>query len=140
MFARATPVFNADQIDRLAEPRLQKSIARLLTALQAELSSVETEIDDAVRARSPGATRRTPLLGAGHLRQALDEVALQGHTPEDSQVSRLMKWGEARLRDMEEQLRPEQVEERLVEAKLFPAEGHNELHDPLGEPPTTGWL
>jgi len=34
---------------RLAEKRLQKSIARLLAALQKELSSLETDIDDAVR-------------------------------------------------------------------------------------------
>ena len=34
---------------RLANKRLQKSIARLLAALQKELSSLETDIDDAVR-------------------------------------------------------------------------------------------
>lgn len=34
---------------RLAGPRLQKSIARLLAALQKELSSLEADIDDAVR-------------------------------------------------------------------------------------------
>jgi transposase len=34
---------------RLAEKRLQKSIARLLAALQKELSSLEQDIDDAVR-------------------------------------------------------------------------------------------
>ena len=34
---------------RLTEKRLQKSIARLLAALQKELSSLETDIDDAVR-------------------------------------------------------------------------------------------
>ena len=34
---------------RLTEARLQRSIARLLAALQKELSSVETDIDDAVR-------------------------------------------------------------------------------------------
>jgi transposase len=34
---------------RLPERRLQKSIARLLAALQKELSSLETDIDDAVR-------------------------------------------------------------------------------------------
>ena len=34
---------------RLTEKRLQKSIARLLTALQKELSSLETDIDKAVR-------------------------------------------------------------------------------------------
>lgn len=34
---------------RLAEKRLQRSIARLLAALQKELSSLETDIDDAVR-------------------------------------------------------------------------------------------
>lgn len=34
---------------RLTEPRLQRSIARLLAALQKELSSLESDIDDAVR-------------------------------------------------------------------------------------------
>jgi transposase len=34
---------------RLAEKRLQKSIARLLAALQKELSSLETDLDEAVR-------------------------------------------------------------------------------------------
>jgi len=34
---------------RLIEKRLQKSIARLLAALQKELSSLETDIDEAVR-------------------------------------------------------------------------------------------
>src|SRR4051794_31795515 len=45
---------------RLTEKRLQKSIARLLAALQKELSSLEQDIDDAVRG-SPAwrATRRT---------------------------------------------------------------------------------
>jgi transposase len=37
---------------RLSEPRLQKSIARLLAALQKELSSLETDIDEAVRGSS----------------------------------------------------------------------------------------
>jgi transposase len=37
---------------RLTEPRLQKSIARLLAALQKELSSLETDIDEAVRGSS----------------------------------------------------------------------------------------
>ena len=44
---------------RLTEPRLQKSIARLLAALQKELSSLETDIDEAVRGSRPGARRRS---------------------------------------------------------------------------------
>lgn len=42
---------------RLTEKRLQKSIARLLAALQKELSALETEIDDAVRGCRPGAKK-----------------------------------------------------------------------------------
>ena len=46
---------------RLTEPRLQKSIARLLAALQKELSSLETDIDEAVRG-SPAWCEKEELL------------------------------------------------------------------------------
>ncbi len=46
---------------RLTEPRLQKSIARLLSALQKELSSIEADIDDAVR-NSPAWRAKEDLL------------------------------------------------------------------------------
>jgi transposase len=46
---------------RLSEPRLQKSIARLLAALQKELSSLETDIDEAVRG-SPAWREKEELL------------------------------------------------------------------------------
>jgi transposase len=48
---------------RLTEKRLQKSIARLLAALQKELSAVETEIDDAVRG-SPAWREKEDLLAS----------------------------------------------------------------------------
>ena len=51
----------------------------------------------------------------------------------------MMAWGEVRLGDMKEQLRPERVEGRLIQAKLFPTEGEDELHDPLGDPPSASW-
>jgi transposase len=44
---------------RLTGKSLQKSMTRLLAALQTELSALETDIDDAVRAPRPGATKRT---------------------------------------------------------------------------------
>ena len=46
---------------RLTEPRLQKSIARLLAALQKELSRLETDIDEAVRG-SPAWCEKEELL------------------------------------------------------------------------------
>jgi transposase len=46
---------------RLLEKRLQKSIARLLAALQKELSALESDIDDAVRS-SPAWREKTDLL------------------------------------------------------------------------------
>jgi transposase len=46
---------------RLSEPRLQKSIARLLAALQKELSSLEIDIDEAVRG-SPAWREKEELL------------------------------------------------------------------------------
>ena len=46
---------------RLSEPRLQKSIARLLAALQKELSSLEIDIDEAVRG-SPAWREKEKLL------------------------------------------------------------------------------
>lgn len=48
---------------RLTEKRLQKSIARLLAALQKELSSLETDIDEAVRG-SPTWREKEDLLAA----------------------------------------------------------------------------
>jgi transposase len=48
---------------RLTEKRLQKSIARLLAALQKELSSLETDIDDAVRG-SPAWREKEDLLAS----------------------------------------------------------------------------
>ena len=48
---------------RLTEKRLQKSIARLLAALQKELSSLETDIDEAVRG-SPAWREKEDLLAS----------------------------------------------------------------------------
>jgi transposase len=48
---------------RLADKRLQKSIARLLAALQKELSALETDIDDAVRG-SPAWREKEDLLAS----------------------------------------------------------------------------
>jgi transposase len=48
---------------RLTEPRLQKSIARLLAALQRELSTLDAEIDEAVRG-SPAWRAREDLLAS----------------------------------------------------------------------------
>jgi transposase len=48
---------------RLIEKRLQKSIARLLAALQKELSSLETDIDEAVRG-SPAWREKEDLLAS----------------------------------------------------------------------------
>jgi transposase len=48
---------------RLTEKRLQKSIARLLAALQKELSSLETDIDEAVRG-SPARREKEDLLAS----------------------------------------------------------------------------
>ena len=48
---------------RLSEPRWQRSIARLLTALQKELSEIETEIDDAMRG-SPAWREKEDLLAS----------------------------------------------------------------------------
>ena len=48
---------------RLTEKRLQKSIARLLAALQKELSSLETDIDEAVRG-SPAWCEKEDLLAS----------------------------------------------------------------------------
>jgi transposase len=48
---------------RLPERRLQKSIARLLAALQKELSSLETDLDDAVRG-SPAWREKEDLLAS----------------------------------------------------------------------------
>ena len=44
---------------RLTEKHLQKSIARLLAALQKELSSLETESTRRCAARRPGGRKRT---------------------------------------------------------------------------------
>ena len=48
---------------RLAEHRLQKSIARLLAALQKELTSLDADIDDAVRG-SPAWREKEDLLAS----------------------------------------------------------------------------
>jgi len=48
---------------RLSEKRLQKSIARLLAALQKELSALETDINDAVRG-SPAWREKEDLLSS----------------------------------------------------------------------------
>lgn len=48
---------------RLASPRLQKSLARLIAALQKELSSLETDLDEAVRG-SPAWRARENLLAS----------------------------------------------------------------------------
>ena len=44
---------------RMTVPHLRKSIVRLLKALERELASVDTDINDAVRGSLPGARRRT---------------------------------------------------------------------------------
>ena len=77
--------------------------------------------------------------GADDLRRALEELGGGDQTPGDGQVSRMMAWGQARLCGLEKQLQREAVEGRLSEAKLFPADGEDELHDPLGEPPPIKW-
>ena len=51
------------QREKRATPRLKKSIARLLTALKKELSSVDTDIDDAVRG-SPAWREKENLLAS----------------------------------------------------------------------------
>jgi transposase len=69
---------------RLPEKRLQQSIARLLAALQRELQSLETDIDDAVRA-SPAWREKEDLLasvpGIGKIvaRTLLAELPELGH-------------------------------------------------------------
>jgi len=77
--------------------------------------------------------------GADDLRRALTEIGSGLPAPGGSQVTRMMAWGETQLRQMEEQLQADRIEGRLTEAKLFPGEGEDELHDPLGELPVPRW-
>lgn len=53
----------------------------------------------------------------------------------DSSYSRMIEWVRARLDALQASVSADGIESQLVEQKLFPASGADELHDPLGEPP-----
>lgn len=53
----------------------------------------------------------------------------------DSSYSRMVGWVRARLDALQASVSADGIESQLVEQKLFPASGADELHDPLGEPP-----
>lgn len=68
---------------------------------------------------------------ANDLKAALGSVEINDANPE-AQINRMMAWGRTRLQQMEQQLQSDRIEERLSEAKLFPPDGADELHDPFG--------
>lgn len=53
----------------------------------------------------------------------------------DSSYSRMVGWVRARLDALQARVGADGIESQLVEQKLLPASGADELHDPLGEPP-----
>lgn len=53
----------------------------------------------------------------------------------DSSYSRMVGWVRARLDALQASVSADGIESQLIEQKLFPASGADELHDPLGEPP-----
>jgi hypothetical protein len=70
---------------------------------------------------------------AVQLRQWITRIASSEEIPEDSDLGRFVSWTRAELRNLENSIRPSRITEALGQSNLFPE--HDELHDPLGDPP-----
>jgi hypothetical protein len=70
---------------------------------------------------------------AVQLRQWISGIASSEDIPEHSDLGRLLTWTRAELMNLENSIHPSSIADALRQSNLFPE--HDELHDPLGDPP-----
>jgi hypothetical protein len=69
----------------------------------------------------------------GQLRQWITKFVGSEEISENSDLGRFVSWTRAELLNLENSMRPSSIAEALRPSNLFPE--HDELHDPLGDPP-----
>jgi hypothetical protein len=67
------------------------------------------------------------------LRQWISRIASSEEIPENSDLGRLLTWTRTGLLNLEKGIHPSSIADALRQLNLFPE--HDELHDPLGDPP-----